>query len=72
MINTIENGKRLRKLRGDRSAKSVAEALGISESALLMFERGERTPRDDTKCKISDFYGVSVQELFFANKQHKK
>ena len=43
-MNIMDNGKRLRQLRGDRPACEVASAVGISESALLMYERGERNP----------------------------
>ena len=30
-----------------------------------MYERGERVPRDEIKKRLSDYYKVSVQELFF-------
>ncbi len=30
-----------------------------------MYERDERVPRDEVKVRISNFFGVSVQELFF-------
>ena len=39
-------GHKLRALRGEMDAKTVADALGISTSALFMYERGERIPRD--------------------------
>lgn len=58
-------GQKLKDLRGDRSRESVAEAVGISSSALGMYENGLRNPRDDVKKKLADFYGVSVQYLFF-------
>lgn len=61
-----EVGSRLRKLRGTRDAKSVAKALGISTSALFMYERGERSPRDQVKMKIARYYGLPVQEIFFS------
>ena len=35
-------GHKLRALRGEMDAKTVADALGISTSALFMYERGER------------------------------
>lgn len=42
-------GHKLRALRGEMDAKTVADALGISTSALFMYERGERIPRDQIK-----------------------
>lgn len=60
----------LRKLRGERSQTQIAEALGITKSSWAMYERGERIPRDEVKVKISQFFGVSVQEIFFGNSEH--
>ena len=59
-------GKRLVTLRGNRSQEEVAKKLGISISALSMYEQGNRIPRDEIKIKIAEFYGLSVQEIFFA------
>ena len=59
-------GKRLEKLRGERSQAEVAEACGISLSAVSMYERGERIPRDEIKIKLARFYGVTVEDLFYA------
>ena len=67
-----EIGSRLRRLRGNQDAKSVAKALGISTSALFMYERGERSPRDQVKMKIARYYGLPVQEIFFLRMEHKK
>lgn len=58
-------GQKLKDLRGDRSRDSVAAVVGISSSALGMYENNLRMPRDDIKKKLADFYGVTVQHLFF-------
>lgn len=55
----------LQKLRGDRSREEVANAVGISVSALAMYENAARIPRDETKRKLADYYGKTVQEIFF-------
>lgn len=52
-------------LRGKRSREEVAAAVGISTSALAMYENAMRIPRDETKIKIAEYYGKSVQEIFF-------
>lgn len=57
--------KRLVTLRGKESRESVAEAIGVSVSALAMYETGARIPRDETKLRIAQHYGCSVQEIFF-------
>ena len=59
-------GHKLRTLRGNLDAKTVAEALGISTSALFMYERGERIPRDQIKKRIAQYFDRSVEEIFFA------
>lgn len=61
----VDIGKRLKELRGDRNRDKVAEAVGISSSALGMYECNKRIPRDDVKKRLADFYNVSIQQLFF-------
>lgn len=60
-------GKKLAALRGKRSMPETAEALGVSLSAYIKYERNERVPRDELKVKIAKYYGKTVQEIFFAN-----
>ena len=55
----------LRKAKG-KSRKEVADALDVSVSAIAMYERGERVPKDDIKAKISAYYKKSVASIFFA------
>lgn len=57
-------------LRGNTSRIDAAEGIGISVSALQMYENGKRTPRDEIKVKIAEYYGKSVQEIFFTHEQH--
>lgn len=58
-------GKRLLKLRGEKSQAEVAQAVGISDSALSMYECGERIPRDSVKVKLAQYYKTTVQKIFF-------
>lgn len=60
-------GHKLRALRGEMDAKTVADALGISTSALFMYERGERIPRDQIKKRIAQYFDQSVEEIFSQN-----
>jgi len=64
--------KKLIALRGSRSREDVANKVGISVSALAMYENGERIPRDDIKIKLANYYNRSVNFIFFANKEHEK
>lgn len=63
----MDIGKRLRDLRGDKSRDKVAADVGISSSALGMYECNKRIPRDDVKKKLADYFGVTVQWLFFGD-----
>ena len=58
--------KKLIDLRGNKTREKVAKAVGISVSALQMYENGERVPRDWIKIKLADYYDVSVQYIFFS------
>ena len=58
--------KKLVELRGKRSRDKVAEDLGISVSAIAMYETGARIPRDELKMRIAQYYNVSVEFLFFS------
>ena len=64
-MEKIEAGKRLVELRGDRSQSEVAAAVGITQAALSMYERGERTPRDDVKIKLANYFKTNVAFIFF-------
>ena len=59
-------GQRLRTLRGEKTLETVSKDTGVNRSSLNMYELGERTPRDGVKIVLAEYYGVSVEELFFA------
>lgn len=62
-----EIGKRLIALRGEKTQEIVAKDLGISISAIGMYERGERIPRDTIKIAIAKYYNTTVDAIFFAD-----
>lgn len=64
-MNSIIIGNRLIALRKDISREDVAAGIGVSISALAMYEQGNRIPRDEIKIKIAKFYNKSVQSIFF-------
>lgn len=63
-------GQRLINLRGSRTQEEVAKAIGSSVSAIGMYERGERIPRDEIKLAIAKFYDSTVQAIFYADENH--
>jgi DNA-binding XRE family transcriptional regulator len=61
-------GQRLRQLREERrmTMRSAAKAIGVSYRTWNSWEYDERVPRDEYKKMIADYFGVSVQQIFFA------
>lgn len=70
MIQKETTGMILRKLRGDRTQEEIAAILGITKSSWAMYERDERVPRDEVKIRIANFFGKTVQELFYIPIEH--
>lgn len=64
--------ERLVELRGEKSREQVAEAVNVSVSAISMYENGQRIPRDEIKVRLADYYGTTVQDIFFNSKSHEK
>ena len=64
-MNKKKIAQNLVNLRGNKTQETVAADLGISTSALSMYECGERIPRDEIKIKIANYYSKSVGEIFF-------
>lgn len=57
-------------LRGERSQKQVAKELGVPVSTYAMIELGYRFPRRNLQAKLANFFGVTVDELFFNHSNH--
>ena len=68
----MSTGAKLKKLRGNKTQQEAASGIGITKSALAMYERDERIPRDEVKIRIANYYGVSVLFLFFNGSEHKE
>ena len=58
-------GVRLKRLRNGRRLREVAEAMGVTRQTIVNYESGKRIPNDNMKVKLADYYGKSVQEIFF-------
>lgn len=66
MVSTLEIGKRLKALRGCKTLQKVSDDTGLGVSALAMYEIGKRMPRDEAKIVLADYYGMTIDALFFA------
>ena len=63
-------GKILRELRGNKSLDATAKEIGITKSALAMYERDERKPRDQVKVLIAGYFQKPVSYIFFNDGEH--
>lgn len=61
--------EKLIKLRKDKAItrKELAEILGITSTAVGLYERGERLPKKEIMDKIVDYFGVPRDELLSDN-----
>ena len=66
-IDKKKVGERLAQLRGKRTQKEIADAVGVTPQAICMYETGERMPADDVKIKLAQLYRRSVATIFFAD-----
>ena len=66
-IDRKKIGERLAVLRGSRTQKEVADAIGVSPATISMYEAGERMPTDDIKIRLAKYYKRSVVTIFFAD-----
>lgn len=64
-MDTKRIGERLRALRGDLSQAELGRAIGVTSQAICHYELGLRVPSDVIKCKIAEYFGRTVQEIFY-------
>lgn len=57
--------RKLMDCRGNRSRQEVAKHLDITPQMLGAIERGDRTPSLSLAKKISDYFGLPIDDIFF-------
>lgn len=67
MFNKKLIAKKLTELRqkNQKTQQEVANAVGISVSAIAMYEAGDRVPRDEVKLALAQYYQTTVGYIFF-------
>lgn len=65
-MNFADKLKQLREEKGI-SQLELSKQIGVSPSSITMYEQGERVPRDYVKIKIAEFFGETVENIFFSN-----
>lgn len=68
------NASRIKQLRENRniSQEKLAEKIGISKSAISMYEQGGRIAPMKIQEKIADFFGVSLDYLWGRKAEENK
>ena len=64
-MNKLRIAQKLRELRGERSQREVADAVGTTAMAISLYESGERIPKDEIKIRLARFYNTTVDALFY-------
>jgi transcriptional regulator with XRE-family HTH domain len=62
-------GRRLRRLRGERSQKEAAEAIGIPTTTLSSLEQQETVPRGPMIQRLADHFGVPLDYFYPPNRR---
>jgi len=62
----------LKKARTEKqlTQKEASDSIGISYSMLSKMELGLKTPSKETMLKVANFYGKTIDSLFFADSVH--
>ena len=70
MKSNLKPNKRLKDLRESKglSQPQLAEIIGTQQSTISFAENGQRELNDDLKAKACNFFGVSVEWLFFEDR----
>jgi transcriptional regulator with XRE-family HTH domain len=55
---------KLRRLRGDRSLRQVAELAGVSAGQLSQIEQGRALPRDRDIARLEEAYGAPAEQWY--------
>lgn len=60
-------GERLAELRTKEGLfqAELGKKLGISESAVSLYENGKRIPNDEIKMKYAEYFKTTVEEIFY-------
>ena len=64
-----DNLRELRRRKGVTQTE-VAKAIGVPVSTYNAYETGQNTPKDGTKMAIADYFGLTVQYIFFKRITH--
>ncbi len=62
----------LKKLRGEKSQKAIANYVDITQQQYSYIERGDRIPSFEVVLKLSQFFKKPIEEIFFTIDDNKQ
>ena len=62
LMQLVNNIRKLRKSR-DLTMKQFGKMMGVSESAISLYENNKAQPDINMMCKMADYFGVSIDFL---------
>ena len=62
---TIGDTLRALRIAKGKTISEAAHDIGVTPSALSMYESNARVPRDNIKVAISDYYKRPIQKIFY-------
>lgn len=65
--NTAQLLKSFRLAKGEKP-QEVAEAVGLTRGAIVLYEQGKRVPMDGIKVKLAKHFGTTVGFLFYGER----
>lgn len=74
MPNSKSIGQRIKHLRSlkEISQTQLAQAIGVTRQAVCNYETGDSIPSDEMKMAIAQYFGESIEDIFFKDYVNKK
>ena len=61
--------RELRFLKNEMSQADLSDLIGVSRQTIVAIEKGNYTPSLDLAFKISEVFGLSIEEIFYRNEE---
>ena len=55
------------RLNNNISQKKLADAIGVAQSSINYWEKGQRTPSVDAAQRLADYFNITLDELYDIN-----
>lgn len=70
-LNIQSNVRRLRFNNNEMTQQALAEAISVSRQTVVAIEKGKYSPSLELAFRLSEIFGVSIEEVFYVNKEEE-